>query len=327
MHIHLRCYGCALLLLLLSAGVVLPAYSAITDGVVATVGGVPILHSDIMQEIMPEVMNLSASAVSQEDLEKQIEPLFRETLEQAIEHYILYREAQSMGIKVPDDEVEKRVSEFRKMYESSEAYQNALAGAGYTMSDFRDRMRRQMMAVTVSITKRRQFEREAVVTESDIAQYYHDNIDEYRFTARYRIRRIFMTAPQAPDGRREVAENLDALRARILSGADFAELAREHSEGPEAQEGGLMGWIRPDDLVSPLSEAVASLTPGDLSDILESEFGVHLLRIEEVENEGVIPFNEARTEIEPILRSKRGDERYRQWMGTLRQRSNVRVFL
>ncbi len=299
-----------------------------TDGVVASVAGEPILRSEIMQEIMPKVQNLTASGTSPEELERQIEPIFKEALESAIEHFILYKEAQTMKVEIPEAEVEKRVMEIRSQYDTPEAYQEALESGGYTMSNFRDRLRRQMMAISVGINKHRQFEKEAVISEEDISGYYREHEDEFRFPARFRASRIFIAAPRGETDERTAArEKLNALRGQILAGADLASLAREHSDGPEGKEGGMMGWIKPGDLVEPLGSALTGLKVGEVTEVLDTEFGVQLMRLEEIQEQGVMSYEDARKEIEPVLRQQRGEERYRQWMNTLRKRSNVRVFL
>jgi parvulin-like peptidyl-prolyl isomerase len=79
--------------------------------------------------------------------------------------------------------------------------------------------------------------------------------------------------------------------------------------------------------VEPLDSALTRLKVGEVTEVLDTEFGVQLMRLEEIQDQGVVPFEEARREIEPRLRQQRGEERYRQWMSTLRKRSNVRVFL
>ncbi len=297
------------------------------DGVVATVGREPILHSDVMHEIMPMLHELGGHAGTQEERARRVEELFKDALEQTIEYHILHREAETLGVEIPEDEVERRLAEMRKHYDSSEAFQEALKEAGHTVSAFRERLRRQMMAISVGMSRRRQFEREAVISESDIAQFYHDNVDEFRYSARYRVRRLFVQASNDPEERASVLASMQELREALVSGGDFAEAARERSDGPEAAEGGMIGWVLPGDLVEPLDSALASLSEGEISGVLETDYGVHLLKLEEVESEGVLSYEEARNQIEPILREQQGDERYRQWMNTLRRRSNVRVFL
>lgn len=315
------------LLLAASACAAVAAPMALVDGVVATVGREPILQSDLMQDAGAKVQALRGSVTSQEQFNQEVEKALREALEMAIEYQLLYREAQTAGIEVPDAEVEKRMNVIRRDYESGEAFARALEEAGTTVSAFRERVRRQIMAATVGMGRRMQFEKEAVVTESDMAQYYQDNMGEFSHPARTRVRRIFLAAGGDAEERRQARAKLEALRGELDLGADFAELAKARSEGPEAQEGGLVGWVKAGDMVPELDTALGALETGGVSGVVETEFGFHLLKVEEREEAGVTSFERARQEIEPKLRKKFGDERYKKWMSTLRQRGNVRVFM
>ncbi len=300
---------------------------ALVDGVVATVGREPILHSDLMQDAGARLQAIRSSVSTQEQFDQEVDKALREALEMAIEYQLLYREAQTAGIEVPDAEVERRMNIIRRDYESGEAFARALEEAGTTVSAFRERVRRQIMAATVGMGRRMQFEKEAVVAESEMAQYYQDNMDEFSHPARTRVRRIFLSAGRDPDDRGQVRAKLEALRGELDLGADFAELARARSEGPEAQEGGLVGWVKAGGMVPELDAVLGSLETGGVSGVVETEFGFHLLKVEEREEAGTATYDRARQEIEPVLRKKLGDERYKKWMGTLRQRGNVRVFM
>lgn len=295
------------------------------DGVVAMVGTDPILYSDVMQEMMSDLVGLEKSGLSQEDLSKQVETFYTQALEREIEYRILFIESQSMGVSVPDEEVDKRIAEIRKQYASTEEYQQALNATGQTAGGFRERIKRQMMALTAKMSKQRQFERDAVITESDLAQYYQDHLDTFRYTAKYLVRRFFLKASSDPVNRQEIKSKVESVRSQLASGADFAVISKEQSEGPEAAEGGLIGWIKPGDLVEPLNAAVQSTAVGQLSDVLETEFGYHLLRVEQIQAEGITPYDEAREEIEPVLRKTQGDERYKRWISTLRLRNDIRI--
>lgn len=319
-----------LVLMILPVVLVLNAHAApmaLVDGVVATVGREPILQSDLMQDAGARIQAIRSSVTSQEQFDQEVEKALREALEAAIEYQLLYREAQTAGIEVPDAEVERRMNIIRRDYESGEAFAKALEEAGTTVSAFRERVRRQIMAATVGMGRRMQFEKEAVVAESEMAQYYQDNIREFSHPARTRVRRIFLTAGRDPDERAQVRAKLETLRGELELGADFAELARARSEGPEAQEGGLIGWVKAGDMVPELDAALGEIETGGVSAVVETEFGFHLLKVEQREEAGTSSYDKARQEIEPILRKKHGDQRYKKWMSTLRQRGNVRVFM
>lgn len=315
--------------LLLTCLMVSTVYAAdnYVDGVVATVGRAPILHSDVLQEMLPMLQTMKADATTPEEQEQKFKELFNTALEQVIEYHILHLEALALGVTIPDDDVESRLAEMKKMYDSTEAFQKALAESGHTIGDFRERVRRQMMAISVSRSKRNQFEKEAVVSESDIAQYYQDHLNEFEYSARYRVRRIFLQAPAAAEERDKVRVKLQGIRDELVAGADFGDVAKKYSDGPEASEGGTLGWVLPGDLVDPLDGAVSSLAVEEVSDVLETEYGLHLVKVEAIETAGSLSLDDARTKIEPLLRGQRGEERYRKWMSSLRKRNNVRILL
>jgi peptidyl-prolyl cis-trans isomerase C len=303
------------------------ASSGFVDGVVATVGREPILHSDVTQEMLPMLQSFKTGDTTPEEQEQLFKDMFNQALEQVIEYHILYLEAVAFKIEIPDDNVEKRMDEVRKQYGSNEAFQQALAGSGHTISDFRERLKRQMMALSVSRSKRNEFEKEVVVSESDIADYYQENLDAFQYPAQYKVRRIFVQAPSDADERASVKDTLIQMREKLVAGDDFAEAAKAHSAGPEAADGGMMGWVRSEDMVEPLNAALASLAVGEISPVLETEYGLHLLKLEEIKEAGSLSLADARKEIEPLVRRQQGEKRYRQWMDSLRRRNNVRILL
>ena len=187
---------CAALLFAATAS----AAGLLVDGVVASVGNEPILQSDLIQDAGPVIQNLRSSATSQEQFQAEVEKALRAALDQAIEYQLLYQEADKAGIKVPEDDVEKRLDTIRKQYESSEAFQKALEESGRTISEFRERIRRQIMAMSMSIGKRREFEKQANVSESDMAQYYQDHQADFVHPPRVQVRRIFIAAALVDGG-------------------------------------------------------------------------------------------------------------------------------
>jgi parvulin-like peptidyl-prolyl isomerase len=88
-----------------------------------------------------------------------------------------------------------------------------------------------------------------------------------------------------------------------------------------------MGWVARGDLVPELEQAVFSLAPGDLSEVVETQWGFHLLRADERQEAGLATFEEARPGIERTLRARSADERYKKWINELRQRRRVRVLI
>jgi parvulin-like peptidyl-prolyl isomerase len=194
------------------------------------------------------------------------------------------------------------------------------------MSGFRDRVRKHILAATMGVRKHRQFEEAAEIAETEIAKYYEDNKDKFTHPERVSVRRIFLQAA-APQERAQAKTRLQELKKQVDAGAAFADLAKSYSAGPEAAQGGLVGWVMPGDLVKGLSDVAFSLPEGGVSDVIETEFGVVLLKVDKKEAAGTMSLDEGRKVIEPELRTKAAEEKYKKWISELRKRSRVRIFL
>jgi parvulin-like peptidyl-prolyl isomerase len=308
------------------AFVPLSAQAVVVDAVAAAVGNEVILRSEVMGEIAPILADLQGKGLSQSAFERDAQRVYRNALEQAIEREILYREAALAGYEVKDKDIEERLKKIMKQYDSQEAFLQMLERAGQTMSAFRIRLGKELMAVTMGMSKRRDLEKDVTISESDVAQHFQDHQKEFSRPERVRLRRIFLSASNKESERLLARAQLEALREEALLGADFADLAKRHSKGPAAEEGGMVGWIMRDDLVPTLDAAAFALEQGGLSPVLETDYGFSLLLAESKEEAGIPSYEEVRPDIEPLLRAKAAELGYRKWMTGLRQRSQVRVF-
>lgn len=303
------------------------AAAVVVDEIVATVDTEVILRSDLEVELAPLADDLRVNAASQDDLARELEAATREVLDQAIEQKILYREAILAGAQLDEDVLNERIQKIQSQYPSNDAFLKMLEEAGETMADFRERIRKQTIALSYGFQKRKAFENEAVITETQARESYEQNRAAFGSGTRVQVRRMFLGAGSDNAERAAVRQRLETLRAQIEGGADFAALAKENSEGPEADGGGMVGWIGPGDLVPVLEEAVINLQPGQLTPVIETDFGFQFMRVEAREEAGEQTFESARTAIEPKLRERYAFERYRAWMDELKKRSRVRVFL
>lgn len=303
------------------------ARAEIVDAIWASVDTEVILRSEIITEIGANLIELQRTAASAEAFDRQAQELISATLEQAIEGKILLREAQLFGIDVPDEEVEAHIDVFRKLYPSNEDFLQELAKAGETLSDFRTRSWKQLMAQRLARSKLNSLRSEVVVSETDVSQYYEDHEEQFMRPERVLVRQVFLRAGTDPAERAQARARLQTILEDLEAGADFNEVAQMHSQAPGAEEGGLVGWQQRGDLVKNLEEAVFALPEGGVTGILESPGGVHVMKADRREEAGLASLDEVRAEVEPLLRNRAAEERYRKWIEELRKRSRVRTFL
>lgn len=151
--------------------------------------------------------------------------------------------------------------------------------------------------------------------EREVAAYYESHRGEFTRPERVRLRQI-LTEDRATAER--------ALR-ELAGGADFAGLARTLSSGPGAASGGYQGELSRADLPPAFADVIFSLRPGEVSELIPADYGFHIFQVVARSPAGVIPFAEARPEIEERLRQERADRLLADLVGEARRRYNVEV--
>ena len=124
----------------------------------------------------------------------------------------------------------------------------------------------------------------------------------------------------------EARRRLGGLRERIVNGADFAELARAHSDDSTASRGGDLGWVYPGDTVPDFERAMRALKPGEVSEPVRSPFGFHLIQVVE-RRIADASAERKRVEARRVLRERKVDEAYQEWLRQLRDRAYVELRL
>ena len=303
------------------------AQQQLVDKIAAVVDQEIILLSDIQLSIGDQIQDIERSAATQADKALQSQRLMAQALEILIENNILYREALRSGLEITDERVEQAVKDYRAGFDTEEDATEYLNKTGYTYNDIRELERKRLLALSASYSKQQSIDRSIVISESEVTEYFEEHKDEFVQPERVRIRQIMFRAAEGSDGRQDAIARMELLRDEIRNGASFEELAKKYSEAPGAEDGGIIGWQKKGDLVPVLDEAAFSLENGEVSDVLASQFGVHLLKVDERQAAGEIELKEARAIIEPKLRQELITERLNLWVADLRKTSNVRVYL
>jgi len=318
------------LLIALFAAVVLsaaarPAGAELVDAVAATVDREVVLYSELMSEIGPELEGLRRSATSREEYNRAADELMREAINQSIDARLLVREARKFPeLAVSEKDVDETIEGMRASAGlTPEEFIQAIGGS---MSEFRERQRARMLAMRVAYARVTSFEKEIVISEEQIADYYNEHRDEFEKPTRVYVRQIFLRV-QNDEERAQAHAKLELLREEVAAGTAFSDLAKLHSQGPEAAEGGAIGWQQQGDLVEPLNSTAFALAAGEMSGLVDSQFGVHLLKVDEREDGGEAGLADVRFEIEPILRRQEAQKKFDTWLADLRKRSRVRIFI
>ena len=149
------------------------------------------------------------------------------------------------------------------------------------------------------------------VREREVRRYYKKYTDNYVTPPEVKARHILLKlVPDAPENeQQEKREQLNKLLAEIKAGSSFEELAKKHSEDGTSADGGDLGWFKPGEMVPAFESAAFALEAGQVSEIVQSPFGLHLIKVEERKDEITKSLDEAREEITLILAESRAQKR------------------
>ena len=248
-------------------------------------------------------------------------------MEQLIEQVLVAQAAEATGIKVPDDAVDKSVADLRSIFDSENAYQLKLKDEGFTEETFRKHMSRMLKAKIYLDDIRIDA---AVVTDADIEKYYNENEHRLTLPEQIRVRHILITwKPMGkPDDRAYIHEQMAPILERAREGEDFAALAREFSDDyATKQVGGDTGFFHRGQMAPTFEAAAFALEPGEISDIVETPFGVHIIKLEERRNEELLPLDDIRDQLREHVRNELAEAAVRKEIEQLKAVADIQVLI
>jgi len=292
----------------------------VVDRIIAVVEDKAVLQSELELEYRNRLQQMQRTALT----DSEDRQLRTELLDALVSDLLLSVHAEKLGISVTDDEVygevERRLDEGRRMLGGEEAFARQLELEGLTVEQLRalwtEKIRAAMMRDRLMYTE---VMKEVSVTEADVRTYYSEHLHEIpKRPATVSVSQILLlpsaSGPVVDEARRRIEE----IERKLEAGEDFAELAREFSEGPSAKNGGSIGYVKLEDLNAPQFEAaVRQLTVGETSGPVLTEYGYHLIRLEDVRGEEVL--------VRHILIQVKGGEE--DWEATERLADSIRTRL
>lgn len=235
---------------------------------------------------------------------------------------LLWQECQHLKL-VPDAaELDAEVAGFKERFKDPAQLKDALTKAGLTEMDLRNIIERQS-----SIKKliSREITEKIVVSEKDVNDFYTQHPEV--FTRPEQVKASHILIKVAADDTAEIREKAlaraEVVRKKAVAGDDFAELARTYSEGPSKENGGELPMFSRDRMVKPFSDAAFALKPGDISEIVETEYGYHVIRVAEHLPEHVATLDEVAEGITAKLRQEELNRRVEAYVQKLREKAEI----
>lgn len=300
-------------------------HAEVVDRVVAVVNGDCIALSELNERIQPYLQKLRTANYPPEAERQMLFKLRIDVLNSMIDEKLTSQEAEKLAVRVSDSEIDAQIERIKSQhFLTDEDLRKSLAGEGITLEEYRERLRAQILQVTlVNI----EVKSKVAITDKDIREYYEENKDYYEEMKKYHLRTILIKAPPlaSSDDKEAARSMMESIVRAFYSGAPFDELARKYSEDSSAAAGGDLGQFSLDELSVQVQEALRTMSKGDISRILETPEGYRILMVQDIEKKPGKSMEEATPEIQEKLYQRVVEEQYEAWLKALRERSYVKI--
>lgn len=306
-------------------GSVKPVDETKIPAVVAKVNGVDIKKTDLENAV--ETIKAQLQLVGQSVPGDRKDEMYRGLLDDLIATELLAQEAAAKKISVPEKEIDEFIQKFKDRFPSEEVFQRAIKEQGITETQLRSDVKKQ-----ISIKKLLDKEVLAKVAVDDAAvkKFYTDNPDKFQEPEQIHASHVLVGIDKDADDKKkaEARKEAEKVLADAKGGKDFATLAKEHSDDPGSKDkGGDLGFFPKGEMVPAFEEAAFKLKAGELSGIVETPYGFHVIKAIERKAGRTVPLAEVKDDVGGFLKERKAADVARTYVEQLRKKAKVQVFI
>ena len=290
--------------------------------VIAKVNGESVTRT----ELEDYVRNLEGQAGSPIPADQR-DRIYRGVIDQLVGYKLLVQEAKARKVVVADADVDARIAEVKKQFPSEDLFMQTLIDRKMTVDQIKADARRDMSIarlIEAEIAPR------VAVKPGQVEEFYKSNPDKFLQPERVRASHILIATAENADAATKAQAKAKAQQVLkdVKAGKDFATLARQHSQDPgSAVNGGDLGFFPQGQMVGPFNDAAFSLKPGATSDLVETQFGYHIIRVAEKQPARTVPLEEVRPRIEEFLQHQNRESETESFVKALRAKSKVEILV
>ncbi|MBT3922483.1 MAG: hypothetical protein HOF21_07890 [Nitrospina sp.] len=308
--------------------------------VVARVNGVPLTSKVLERELF-------AFRIRSQQMGREIKPgdeptIGRELLKEIVGHELVVQKARSLGITITEENIESQIKSIEDQFPSHESFLTALAFQHMSFAALKNKIRRTLLEDELM---RREIAPKVNVSDEETQKYYDENKSRFTKPVLYRLNHIHL-ATIKPSGEaedeasqkkakrltkminEEAKDKIKSILKKVKAGENFSELAKRFSEDDASREqGGFLGDLHPDSTIPEIGKEMLKLKEGETSGIIQSQYGYHILKLDEIIPSQLIPFAETKTDIMNLLLKKKTRDLFTKYVEDLGNKAEIKVFI
>lgn len=258
--------------------------------------------------------------------EDKLDMVRKKVMENLISQELLYEQSRKAKITISDSAVNKEFESQKKQFPTAAEFDKMLGQMGLTETSFKKMMKRGM-AIKELIDKK--VMENIKVPEKKVKAFYDDNPSYFKRPEQVKASHILIKVDKDADKatKEKALEKIKVIEKSLKDGKDFAALAKEFSEGPSKTKGGELGFFGKGQMVKPFEEAAFTMKPGEVSGIVETQFGYHIIKVIEKKKESEQKFAEVKEKITQHLKRTEEQQKLEAYIAKLKKSAKIENFL
>ncbi len=258
--------------------------------------------------------------------DSQLKEIKKTVLETLINRELLFQESQKTGIHITEEVIQDQLKSVKKRFPNQEEFEKALKQMKLTENDVKSQISRAM-AIRELINK--QIIQNIMIPDQESRIFYDTHPEAFKQPEQVKASHILAEVkPNAEESKKSKAmEKIKKVQKQLGEGDEFAELAKKYSDGPSKTKGGDLGYFKRGQMVKPFEDAAFALEPNQVSDIVETDFGYHLIKVLDKRPERVQPYEDVKQRINTYLAKEKEKKEINVYIEGLKKNAEIQRFL
>lgn len=255
----------------------------------------------------------------------QVAEMKKKVLDGLVGREVLKQQAAKLGVKVDPAEVDKEIATLKQRFPNEDEFKKALKNLNLTEESLKAQFT-QDLGIRKMIDE--QVASKITITPEETKKFYDGNPELFKTPEMVRASHVLIKVdPKANDADKAKAkERITAAQKKVQAGEDFAKVAKEVSECPSAAKGGDLDFFQRGQMVGPFEQAAFALKVGSVSDIVETQFGYHVIKVTDKKEAGVMKYDEIKDRIAQHLKQDRVNQQLAKYIEELKTQAKIEVF-
>jgi peptidyl-prolyl cis-trans isomerase C len=252
--------------------------------------------------------------------------IYRKVLDELVTYTVLKQEAKARNIAATDAEVDEQLKAMRDAAKTEDAFRKALAERKMTLERLKADAKTE---ISIAKMMKAQVDTTAEATDAECKDFYDKNPERFKRPETVRASHILLRVdPNADDAtKKQTQAKIDGILKRAKSGEDFGTLAQQNSQDGSAPNGGDLGYFPKEKMVPAFADVAFALKPGDISDVVTTQFGVHIIKVTDRKPAGTVPLEEVNPRVKQFLTEQKKQQNAQAFIAGLRQKAKIEVLI